>query len=465
MDNKITIDKPVTSKDEMNLVEFPFALLSNRQPSNCIKTLEFSDEIKGPSKNKIIREWIVTGSDIHGLPLSMDEELLMGILYLGHNAGFEGPEVYFIKKQVLDVLKWGTNKQYYQRLEMGLARLKGVSIFAKNAFWDNATKSYTTIGFGIISDFLLKNDGKGRKSNSMGREDMSMVTLDKYIYRSIKSGYIKTLDFSFWVDLETSVSKRLYRYLDKKFFRDNFFEINIDKLCHEKLGLSRNIVYKSSLMQKIEYGIKELIRKNYLIRFNVRKNNIQFVRNEKFNRNMLQTSSNADFFKFSSLIGELKAIGFDENTACRLIREDNNKIRSALNIYYSEKNRRFEKGADPVANPVGYIRTIYNNMGPNNKTEVPSSDNIKIDSDPIPKNTEENIWSKIKDHLISRIVEDKENAKEWLGPLKYDKISGNELMIIVPNELYKNHIQNIYLNHINSALKMIRPDLNLRLIS
>lgn len=456
--------KLIASKDEMNLVEFPFALLSNRHPQNSSKTLTFSDEIKGPSNSKIQRQWIVTGSDIHGLPLSMDEELLMGILYLGHLSSFEGPEVYFIKKQVLDILKWGTNKQYYNRLEMGLARLKGVSIFAKNAFWDNATKSYTTIGFGIISDFLLKNDGKGRKSNSLNKEEMSTVTLDKYIYRSIKSGYIKTLDFSFWVDLDTSVSKRLYRYLDKKFFRDNFFEINIDKLCHEKLGLSRNIKYRSSLMQKIEYGLKELIHKGYLKKYNLKGNIIQFIRNEKFSRNIIQTRTNTDFFQHSSIIGEMKAIGFEENSCYAMIRKDPDKIREAIDIYYREKNRRFESGKDAIDNPIAYIRSVYNNIS-SDKIILSPNETKKIEPS-MEKTNSENallIWEKVKESIFSRSGDSE--AVEWLTPLETVELSHNELSIRVPNETYKSFIEKTYLKDLSDSVRKVDPNISIKLIA
>ncbi len=454
--------KHLISKDEMNLVEFPFALLSNRHPLNSSKTLIFSDEIRGPMNAKILREWVVTGSDIHGLPLSMDEELLLGILYLGHLSKFDGPEVYFIKKQVLDVLKWGTNKQYYKRLEMGLARLKGVSIFAKNAFWDNATKSYTTVGFGIISDFLLKNDGKGRKSNAIDKEDMSMVTLDRYIYRSIKSGYIKSLDFSFWVDLETSVSKRLFRYLDKKFFRDNCFEINIDKLCHEKLGLSRNIVYRSSMMQKIESAISELVKKGYLQRYNLKGDNIQFIRSERFNRGIIQAGAQRDFFEHSSIIGELKTLGFDDNSCFYLIKRDPDRLRSALNIYYAEKNKRFEHGKDPIANPVGYIRRVFDNIGENapgngdnllKKAETEKEGN-DISSGDFKK--ADSIWRAIQDILYGQgQSQDADDLSEWLNPLEADRFFNNTLYLKVPNEIYRRYIESTYLACIFQALKSI----------
>ena len=55
----------ITSKDEMNLVEFPFILLSKRNEDQ--KTIEFTDWTTANGETAK-REWIVTGSDKFGLP-------------------------------------------------------------------------------------------------------------------------------------------------------------------------------------------------------------------------------------------------------------------------------------------------------------------------------------------------------------------------------------------------------------
>jgi len=50
------------SRDEMNLAEFPLTVLSKRADPS-VKTLEFSDAVKGKNGDVINRKWIITGAD------------------------------------------------------------------------------------------------------------------------------------------------------------------------------------------------------------------------------------------------------------------------------------------------------------------------------------------------------------------------------------------------------------------
>ena len=47
------------SRDEMNLAEFPLTVLSKRSDPS-VKTLEFSDSVKGKNGDVINRKWIMT---------------------------------------------------------------------------------------------------------------------------------------------------------------------------------------------------------------------------------------------------------------------------------------------------------------------------------------------------------------------------------------------------------------------
>ncbi len=71
----------IVSRDEMNLAEFPLAVLSTRG-SSSVKTLEFQDAVKGKNGELVNRQWIITGADKFGLPTSSDDEVLLGLLKL-----------------------------------------------------------------------------------------------------------------------------------------------------------------------------------------------------------------------------------------------------------------------------------------------------------------------------------------------------------------------------------------------
>ena len=70
-------------RDEMNLVEFPLALLSERAPRGVL-TLECSDEIE--ERGVIIqRQVTVAATEKYGLPTAKDEDVLMGLLQLARS--------------------------------------------------------------------------------------------------------------------------------------------------------------------------------------------------------------------------------------------------------------------------------------------------------------------------------------------------------------------------------------------
>lgn len=242
------------SRDEMNLAEFPLTVLSKRADPS-VKTLEFSDYVKGKNGDVINRQWIITGADKFGLPTSSDDEVLLGLLKLTADDGVQSRKVHFTRYELLRILRWTTEGRSYTRLQNALDRLSGVRIKATNAFYDNETKLHSTRNFGIIDAYEI-NDGRDTRP--------SFFTWSEVLFKSFQVGFIKKLDLDFYLDLQSAVSKRLYRYLDKHFWYRSRIQVNLFTLAHEKIGVSRNYVYASSLRQQIEPALEELKEKGIL---------------------------------------------------------------------------------------------------------------------------------------------------------------------------------------------------------
>src|SRR5215212_1862834 len=86
-------------KDELNLAEFPIALLTDRVPSGQ-KTIEFQDQIYDERKGQVI-----TASDKYGLPTSKDDEVILGLIQLTKQANdFTDRRVDFIRLDLLKLL-------------------------------------------------------------------------------------------------------------------------------------------------------------------------------------------------------------------------------------------------------------------------------------------------------------------------------------------------------------------------
>lgn len=249
----------ITSRDEMNLAEFPLAVLSTRVNPN-VKTLEFQDTIYSKDKKPITRKWIITGADKFGLPTSSDDEVLMGLLKLTADRNFSSQKVEFTRYELLKILKWTTEGRSYQRLQKSLDRLSGVKIKAANAFYDNKTQENCTKLFGIIDAYEI-NSSRGEQNQT------SYFIWGETIFESFQRGNIKKIDLDFYLSLKSAISKRLYRYLDKRFWYGNKIEIDLFRLAYEKIGISRNFKYASSLKQQIEPAIQELQEKDFIKKF------------------------------------------------------------------------------------------------------------------------------------------------------------------------------------------------------
>ena len=83
-------------KDELNLAEFPLAVLMDRVP-DTLKTVthEFSrhDAAAGGDRK---RRLIITASDLYGLPNSVDEDVIIALIQATREAnGFSSPTVHF----------------------------------------------------------------------------------------------------------------------------------------------------------------------------------------------------------------------------------------------------------------------------------------------------------------------------------------------------------------------------------
>lgn len=244
------------SRDEMNLAEFPLAVLSTRV-DNKIKTLEFTDYTRGPKGEMVERRWIITGADKFGLPTATDDDVILGLIRLTMDQDFRQAKVYFTRYELLKTLRWSTEGRSYQRLVKSLDRLSGVRIRSSNSFYDNATKSYQTSNFGIIDAYEINDERVGGEKNSF-------FIWSEMLFDSFKSGYIKKLDLDLYFTLKSSVARRLYRYLDKHFYFKNVLDAHLYTLAFEKIGLSRSYKYLSSIKQQLAPALKELVEIGFL---------------------------------------------------------------------------------------------------------------------------------------------------------------------------------------------------------
>ena len=229
-----------TGRDEMNLVEFPFATLSER--AGKLTVLEYQvDEFDRELNQPVQRKLTVTGDAKHGLPTAKDEEVYLGLLQLTklYNE-FTSPVVNFNRLQLLTLLDWPNKDWSYDRLATSFHRLTGVRLFYQNSWRDNQNREWCDRGgFGILESFRIR-DGRFTRSSAKLIDGGSEFRWSSVIFESFRSGYLKKLDYATVLKLG-STAKRLYRYLDKHFNPPVFVRLVYDlrTLACEHLGLSR----------------------------------------------------------------------------------------------------------------------------------------------------------------------------------------------------------------------------------
>lgn len=249
-------------KDELNLIEHPFAILWQKEANDAV--IFYQWDAKHPTTGRVLpASWMVSGHRDFGLPNAADERVYLVLLELTREAGFEQQIVNFSRYDLLTRLGWNYDNRSYDMLERAFERLQGVTITAKNAFWNPKTRSFVNTGFNIIDNYHIEAERPGRKS---AQRDLpvSFWRWNDVIFGSFQSGYLRTLDLDFALALKSDIALRLYRYLDKKAYAERrTFEIELFNLCIRHLGMKPS-PYPSKLKERLKPAHDELIARGFL---------------------------------------------------------------------------------------------------------------------------------------------------------------------------------------------------------
>ena len=252
-------------RDEMNLAEFPLATLADRVPKGC-KTLVFEDVIwDGGQRQHVARRLTISASDKFGLPTALDDEVILGLVQLSKADNFTNRQVQFSRYQLVRLLGWREEGRSYVRLEESLKRWLGVTLYYENAWWDKCRKKWVDAHFHLLDNLILYHRAKRgeRSAKDDDGKPLSSFVWNEIIFRSFQAGHLKKLDWEFYHTLESAVAKRIYRFLDKKFYFGHKQRYSLAQFAREHVGLSRN--YDAAhLRRRLNPAIKELEDTGYL---------------------------------------------------------------------------------------------------------------------------------------------------------------------------------------------------------
>ena len=249
------LERSRSGRDEMNLAEFPIAVLSDRSTHDV---LTFQVEDYEPALRVfVIRKLTVTGDPQLGLPTAKDEEVYLALLQMTKVFNnFREATVLFTRCELIRLMGWKNRDWSYHRIATAFARLTGVRLFYENAWRDNTKRAYCTRGgFGLLDSYEIR-DGRGRSRDQ--RECLSEFRWNSVIFESFQAGYLKKLDYE-TVRMLGPVARRMYRYLDKHFYPPKYttLEYDLKTFAFEHIGISRTGDV-SGVRRTLSKGAREL---------------------------------------------------------------------------------------------------------------------------------------------------------------------------------------------------------------
>lgn len=311
-------------KDELNLAEFPIAALSNRVDQDT-KTIIFEDTMFDQASGQIIRRSLtITASDAFGLPTASDDEVLLGLIQLTRQAGFTSPKVYFTPYKLMQILGWPPTTKNYRRLSDALNRWLGVSLFYDNAWRDRRSGQWVDQKFHFLDNVSIHKSGQ---KSLDGPQGYSFVKWNEVVFKSFQSGNLKALDFQTYKRLESAIAKRMYRFLDKRFYRRTKLVFDLEGFAFDKLGLPRSYTDVAQLKRRLLPGILELENVGFLKpvpakqRFSKTRIGLWEVIFERFVEESAQSDLPIDVEELSPLEGRLIGHGMSKSQAEKLVSE------------------------------------------------------------------------------------------------------------------------------------------------
>lgn len=253
-------------RDEMNLAEFPLATLADRAPRGC-KTLVFEYPIGNRDQAQPrFRRLTISASDKYGLPTAIDDEVVLGLVQVTKADGFSDRRVRFSRYELIRLLGWRDEGRSYRRLEQSLKRWLGVTLYYENAWRDNAQKRWVDAHFHLLDELVLyrRPTPHAGVSARSGDATASTFTWNEMVFRSFHAGFLKRLDLNFYRSLKLAAAKRMYRFLDKKFYYVKTWRFKLPVFACEHVGLSRRYD-AAQLKRRLNPAIAELEQAGFLL--------------------------------------------------------------------------------------------------------------------------------------------------------------------------------------------------------
>jgi hypothetical protein len=246
-------------REEINLLEWGI-FSAGTKVDRRTKSVTFEEPDWDPrSKKQLSRRLTVAFSTEHGRPTASDDEVMLALMTISWQRGFEAPKVDFTRYQVCQILSWPDTGENYRRIDRAFSRIRGVHLDFEKSFYDKATGSWVDRKFSLIDDAELYDRERYEKLRQLTDEGRpkSWFRWSEPLFQSMKAGCVKKVDLELLRGLDDSFAKRLFRWLDKNFYRKGRVQIPLDELAYDKLGMTGRYT-ASRIKQLLRPAFREL---------------------------------------------------------------------------------------------------------------------------------------------------------------------------------------------------------------
>ncbi len=200
----------------------------------------------------------------YGLPTPADEDVFVVFLYIAKKANnYTDPVVPFTPRQLFRVMGWAPNSRSYLRLRNVLRRLKGLTIQFDNAWWDAEGRQFhREFATGVIANYGLDRQVAGPDAPEHAHPQW-WFEWNPLLFRSLAAGGVKGLDLELLFSLKLPSARRMFRFLDKRFYHRPTVTFDLRDFACGHVGLSE--AYDTGqLKSKLKPGLRELEEKTVI---------------------------------------------------------------------------------------------------------------------------------------------------------------------------------------------------------
>lgn len=249
-----TQPKVSKSKYELTLAEFPLFVLSKKD-ANKVSQLSYEDTIKGDQGKIVERKWTVYPDAKNGFGTASTQSTLFELFQIWKEDNFTNQHIQF--GSIYDILKRkgiGKGSNEYRQIIRDLQCLVGITIEAKNAFWDNEKKAYVDMTFHLFDELALYKDRPGGQAAL----PFSRIKASDALYGSIQKNSLLFLNFDsqFFYSL-TPIEQRLALYLSKIFRSQTMHKRNLLELARQIPIFAKQTKHIKESLKKACQGLKE----------------------------------------------------------------------------------------------------------------------------------------------------------------------------------------------------------------